>query len=98
MALTRCEVVTLDIRGVDLLAAKNLCDDFRCAKDDSPTYFNNPPLLTPFVNLGITPLRIEDPTRWRARATRPAVDRGWFRGTVIGDEGVDIGWQFVGSQ
>ena len=54
MALTRCEVVTFDIRGMNLLAAKNLCDDFRCANDNAPTYFDNPPLLTTFVNLGIT--------------------------------------------
>ena len=78
-----------------MLAAKNLCDDFRCAKDDSPTYLNNPPLLTTFVNLGITQLWIEYPTRLLARATRPTVDRWWFRGTVIGDECIDIGWQFV---
>lgn len=98
MALTRCEVVTFDRRGIDWLAAKHLCDDFRCATDDSPTSFHNPALLTTFVNLGITQLRIEYPTRLRARATRPAVDRWWFRGAVLGDACVDLGWQCVGSK
>ena len=98
MALTRCEVVTFDIRGVDLLAAKNLGDDVRSAKDDSPTYFNHPPWLTTFVNLGITQRWIESPTRLLAGTTRSAVDRWWFRGAVIGNEGIDIGWQFVGSK
>jgi hypothetical protein len=98
LALPRCEVVTCDLSGVAWLAAKNLCDDFRGATDESPTYFNNPPWLTTFVNRGRPPLRIESPTRLRARATRPAVDRWWFRGAVMGDECVDIGWQCVGSQ
>ncbi len=53
IALTRGQIVTLNIRGVDLFVAENLRDGFTRAKDDAPPDFNHSTVLAPFVNLGI---------------------------------------------
>src|SRR6266478_9063521 len=98
IALTRCEIVSLDIRRVVLLPAKNLVDDCRCAKDDSSPHFDHSSLLATFVNLGITQRRIEDPSWLLAWSSRHAVDRCRFKCTVVGYKRFDIGRQFVGGK
>ena len=51
--LTRGEVVTLDIRRVDLLAAKHLGDDVARPEDDTAADLADASLLAPFVHLRI---------------------------------------------
>src|SRR5438552_15325088 len=76
IALSRGQVVTFDIRGVDLLLAENLCDNCSRTKDYAPTHVNNPAPLTLFVDLGIQQSRIYHSTRVRARSARPPLG-GW---------------------
>jgi len=51
--LPRGEVVTLDIRRVDLLAAKHLGDDVARPEDDTSADLDYASLLAPFVHLSI---------------------------------------------
>src|SRR5437868_92956 len=98
IALTRSEIVTLNIRGVDLLVAKNLGDDFTVAKDDSPTDFNHSTVLTMFVNLTITQFRVKHSAGFFAGSASPTFERWWFRRAVVGNQCLHISGQLVRSK
>ena len=51
--LTRGEIVTLDIRCMDLLATKHLGDDVARPEDDPSADLDYASLLAPFVHLSI---------------------------------------------
>ena len=53
VTLARGEVVTLDIRRVDLLATKHLGDDVARTEDDTAADLDHASLLAPFVHLSI---------------------------------------------
>src|SRR5262249_11956620 len=98
IALTRSKIVTLNIRGVNLLVAKNLGDDFTAAKDDSPTDFNHSTVLTLFVNLAITQFWVKHPAGFFAGSAPPTFERGWFRGAVVCNQCVHISGKLVRSK
>ena len=49
--LARGEIVTLDIRRVDLLATKHLSENLARTKDDVPADLDHASLLAPFIYL-----------------------------------------------
>ena len=72
IALARGQVVAFDIRGVDLLIAKNFGEDCSRTKDSAPPYFHHPSPFPPFVDLGIQQSRISHSLRGRVRSARPS--------------------------
>src|SRR3989442_13615351 len=85
--LARGEVVTFDIRRVDLLATKHLGDDVARTEDDTSANLDHASLLAPFVHLRIESCRIQHPSRRVARA--PTTAWSWRRlwRAVVGTEG-----------
>src|SRR5205823_59445 len=90
VTLARGQVVTFNIRGVDLLVAYQLCDDLRRTKHDAPVDCNDPSPCAMFVDLSITQCRVQHPRRVLAWSTWPTSSRWRFRRTVIGNECCDI--------
>src|SRR5256885_8916795 len=88
--LARGEVVTFDIRRVDLLATKHLGDDVARTEDDTSANLDHASLLAPFVHLRIESCRIQHPSRRVARA--PTTAWSWRRllRAVVGTEGRDV--------
>ena len=93
--LARGEVVTFDIRRVDLLATKHLGDDVARTEDDTSANLDHASLLAPFVHLRIESCRIHHPSRRVARA--PTTAWSWRRlwRAVVGTEGRDVRRQLL---
>jgi hypothetical protein len=72
-----------------LFVAETRWDDFSRTKDDASTDFTDPSPCTRLVDLGITQVRVQPPTRVFARSTSPTSSRWRFRHTVVGDERFD---------
>ena len=95
IALARGQIIPFNIRSVDLSIAQNLCDDFRCTKNDAPPDCNDPSPGTMFVELGITQGRLQHPTWLFGWSTARPASMERCRRTVIGNECFDIRWPLV---
>src|SRR3989454_11532791 len=93
--LARGEVVTFDIRRVDLLATKHLGDDVARTEDDTSANLDHASLLASVVHLRIESCRIQHPSRRVARA--PTTAWSWRRlwRAVVGNEGRDVRRQLI---
>lgn len=98
IALTRSQVITLNIGSVDLLTVQHGGNDGFVAKDDPAPNFHHASIFTLFVNLSIKKIRGDHPSRNLARTTATALRRKWLRCAVIGYERGHISGQLITSE
>lgn len=95
IALTRGQVITLNIGSVDLLTVQNCGNDCFVTKDDPATNFHHTSIFTSFVNLSIKKIRVDQPPRCLARTTATALSRKRLLCAVIGHKRGHISGQFI---
>ncbi len=102
IALTRREVIAFHIGCGDLSATPVGLQDTRnvglCTEYDAAADFDDTSAFTLFIDLAVTELWVDHPLGFLAGTTRPTLERGRLRCTIVRDQGDQISRQFVAGK
>ena len=102
IVLTGGQVVSLNIRGIDLRPTPVLVQNgfylLQRPKHDMPFHLHHAPVFSTLDDLAVPQVRIHDPTWLLARAAGSTLGEGWLRRAVVGHERRSIGRQLVAGE